>query len=161
MRYPTQEFLRKLFDYDPITGKLTRKIQRANSHAGTVVGTKVRAGYLVVSVDNTQHKVHRIIWIWLHGEIPAKRFIDHINGITSDNRQVNLRLVDYVESARNKAINRRNKLGYTGINLVGNRYCVSIMATGKRLNIGHYLTREEALAARQAAEKCLGYITRP
>lgn len=59
-------------------------------------GTDVN-GYKVVSIRNgatkLQCRVHRIIWISVHGVIPDGYVIDHINNVKSDNRIDNLQLL--------------------------------------------------------------------
>ncbi len=86
---PSQELLREMFDYDPQTGRLMRRILRTNAKRG--LSSKAN-GYFVVRIANQQWYVHRLIWVFVNGPIPREMQIDHINRDRSDNRIFNLRL---------------------------------------------------------------------
>lgn len=58
---------------------------------------------------------HRIIWELTYGECDPKLFIDHINGVRSDNSLDNLRLVTRKTNSRNQKMNVRNTSGKTGV----------------------------------------------
>lgn len=50
-------------------------------------------GYVQVRSANTRVLAHRLIWEAVNGPIPAGLFINHINGVKTDNRLINLELV--------------------------------------------------------------------
>lgn len=92
----------------------------------TSLGSKIKSGDVAGSLDKSDgywklhafgdsYKNHRIIWYLHNGEIPEELWIDHMNGIRSDNRIGNLRLVVPALNGRNKAINKNNKTGHTGV----------------------------------------------
>ncbi len=68
-----------------------------------LVGTEL-SGYRVVSIRNgttkLQCRVHRIIWISVHGMIPDGYVIDHINNDKQDNRIENLQLLTAAENSK-------------------------------------------------------------
>lgn len=43
---------------------------------------------------------HRLVWQWLHGDIPDGLVVNHINGIKHDNRPSNLEVVTYSENLK-------------------------------------------------------------
>lgn len=98
----TYDEVRKLFDYDPETGKMIRKITTSSrAQRGYTAGCKNASGYLVVRIGKTLYYVHRLIWLWMTGTWPVMS-IDHINRNPSDNRWENLRDVSYSDNAHNK-----------------------------------------------------------
>jgi len=62
---------------------------------GTRIGAVSSDGYMRTGRSRPQDEqyIHRIIWESVHGPIPAGLQIDHRNGVRSDNRIANLRLV--------------------------------------------------------------------
>lgn len=127
------ELVRKLFDYNPETGVVTRKITTSSrAQAGAIVGSRNTQGYLMVNIKNTDgqrlYYVHRIIWLWMTGEWPT--CIDHINRNPSDNRWENLRDVSYSENTHNKPVTsgvywaNRDKVWVATIQVKGNKYYV-------------------------------------
>lgn len=161
MKYPSKERLQELFNYEPETGDLLRKVDRYGRPANKPCKTRSVEGYYVVMVDGTQFKQTRIIWTWLHGHVSPKKVIDHINGVKTDNRLTNLRAVSSAENSRNKVVGKNNISGYPGVNRDKAGYYAADISTDEgRLHLGYYATLVEAVAARKAAELCLGYTVR-
>jgi hypothetical protein len=80
----------ELLSYEPRFGYFFWKINRGSSKAGDVAGSVCPDGYRLIKVDGKSYKAHRLAWLMTHGEWPAEQ-IDHINGVRTDNRIVNLR----------------------------------------------------------------------
>ena len=81
-------------------------------------------GYLHVKLNNgsqTNHLVHRLIGLHYIPNPENKPLVDHINGITNDNRLENLRWVTVQENANNQKLASNNTSGITGIR-IDNRY---------------------------------------
>lgn len=87
---PSLERLQEMFVHDPETGSIYKKI-----------GHQTTGGYVYIYVDGKQYPAHRIIWKLETGKDPDG-VIDHINGVTSDNRVENLMDVSHAENMRNK-----------------------------------------------------------
>ena len=110
-------------------------------------------GYLKINtcikaIRLTQY-VHRLVAIAHIPNPEGKSDVDHINGVRSDNRVVNLRWTTTSENLRN-TVRRRSPM--YGIRLRGESYEVRVTThifVCKR--IGRYLTLEEAQKARDAA----------
>lgn len=88
---PDAEYLRSLFTYEPDTGLLRWKINRAQMKIGDPAGAKRgETGYLQVSIDQKLYRVHLVIWKIVTGEEPPN-FIDHEDTIKNNNKWGNLR----------------------------------------------------------------------
>lgn len=158
----TQERANQLFSYDAATGLLTWKVRRGSRMPGHRAGTphpNKRDGkcYLDVMVDNQTLKVHRVIWLMLHGVIPEQ--IDHIDGNGSNNRIENLRAVTRYENQQNKRRLRSNKSGCSGVYLDRRTttWKCQINHRGKRIYLGRFKTLENAVNARREAERQFGF----
>ena len=57
---------------------------------------------------------HRVIWYYFNGEIPEGMEIDHINGMPSDNRLENLRVVTHKDNMNNENTVEKLRIANTG-----------------------------------------------
>jgi hypothetical protein len=176
LKLPSREILEKLLKYHPSIGKLfwrERDIGLFNAgpndsvwricnawnskHAGSEAGYVSSEGYRCVTIFGYTYKAHRIIWKMMHGEEPLH--IDHINGDRQDNNFINLRSVSQAENNKNASIRSTNTSGVTGVSWVksSEKWRVQIRNSGVDVTIGTYANFDEAVIARKAAEKALGY----
>lgn len=173
---PSQEDLRALLAYDPLTGGLTWKhrdpstfnvgrypveriAKRWNSQfAGTAAMTTVSpSGYRYGAIRDEKLYAHRVIWKFAYGSDPD--VIDHINGDPGDNRLTNLRSVTHAENGRNVKVPADNSSGRVGVrwNDECGKWRAEIQANGRREYLGSFATFEAAAGARRAAEQRLGF----
>lgn len=156
---PTQERLRELFNYDPITGILSRRIKVNNvAKIGDVPTYTDKDGYLSIGVDYVSHRVHRLIYKWVHGDFNKDLQIDHIDRNVKNNRIENLRLVTPRENSLNRKKFRTNTSGCTGIDKKNGKWRVRINDSGVRKEIGYFDNLDEAIKARRNYENELGYF---
>jgi HNH endonuclease/AP2 domain len=156
----TQAILAEYLHYDPETGVFTRlkyspKTPKRNRTG--VAGGFRPDGYMTIAVQGQRHLAHRLAWLYVHGEWPAKG-IDHINGNTSDNRVGNLRLADQSENNQNRrAASSRSKTGLLGASFdkARGKYIAFIRSAGKGYNLGRFDTAEQAHAAYVTAKRKL------
>lgn len=165
------EHLRECLEYNPDTGILTWR-RRPRDHfetdwgfrvsnsrfAGKVAGWSSRNDYSDVRITHQgKHilvKAHRVCWALWHGEWPSS-LIDHVNGIRSDNRLVNLRACTRSQNMENlRGAHRRNKCGLIGVyfDKRSGMWVSSIQANGKKHWVGSFGTAEEAHQAYLAAK---------
>lgn len=155
----SQEELNKWLAYDPETGKITAKTCRGRTHIGDTVGAPTGHGYLQYRIGETNYLVHRLIWLMLYGSISPGMFIDHINGDGMDNRLANIRLVSPAENSRNTKRHKHNISGVMGVRWIANRrrWEASLKINGQKTYLRRFLTFDEAVACRKAAEAQYGY----
>ena len=149
----TQERLKTLFNYNPTTGQFTRNVKIKNQPAGTLVGTSGTRGYLQCSVDSKVYKVHRLVWLYVHGVWPIGQ-IDHINHVTYDNRIANLRDVSCAQNHQNHARKTKSSSGYLGVtwNKRDKRWYAYIEVNDKSIHLGLFANVADAITARKQAE---------
>lgn len=167
---PSKEYLDKVLDYRPDTGELFWKARtpdmfpvttptRSQAHscaqwnsrwAGKPAMTKTNDGYAYGTLDYEYVSAHRVIWKMMTGIDPD--IIDHINGVRNDNRFENLRDVDETANHRNRRISKNSTSGALGVS-----FTKRIQKWTAYITLGSFDTKEEAVAARKAAEKFLGF----
>lgn len=170
-KLPDPELLRKLLSYDPETGILTWRerplemfknkasFARWNSrYAGKEAFVTEVAGYKIGSLLKGHYRAHRIIWAMLYSAPPVGQ-IDHINGDRSDNRLVNLRCVSIAENRRNQKTPITNTSGFIGVGWHKHtgKWRASIKINGRGIHLGGFDTIEEAIQAREAAQRELDF----
>lgn len=152
------ELLRELFHYDPSVGVFTWRADAGcggRIPAGTVAGYKDKStGYARVKVAGKLRGVHRIVWLYVHGEWPPFE-LDHINGIRDDNRLKNLRSATSGENKQNlRGARCDSKSGILGVswNKRTQKWVVHLGLNGRLVHNSSHDTIESATAARRAAE---------
>lgn len=158
--------MRELLSYDPSTGALIwkprcygRRANRWNAqNAGKTAGTKNKDGYLLLSVYEVKFMAHVVAWAIVHGEWPSNE-IDHENGIPSDNRIGNLRLVEHAINQRNMKRPANNTSGCIGVRKVkrtGN-FEAYIKRDGRNRSLGTFASLEQARQVRLKAQADMGF----
>lgn len=163
--------LKNLFSYDYETGLLKWKRRPVEMfcderswkiwntrYAGKEI-TSNRRGYVGLRMFGKNYFAHRVIWALHYGEWP-KNQVDHINGISSDNRIENLRDVENSINHRNTKLPSNNTSGRIGVcfNKQTRKWRADITVNKKYIFIGLFDTFEAACAAREAVEKENGFL---
>ena len=105
------------------------------------------------SVDKTTSKhvkLHRLIM-----GFPDNRVVDHIDRDKTNNRKSNLRLCTMKENCRNRSVLDSNKSGTPGVcwHKRDKKWQASITVNYKRIYLGSFVNKDEAIKARLEAEK--------
>jgi hypothetical protein len=145
----TQELVRRMFDYNPLTGWLTIK---SKFNQKVIPGRRAgyensRTHYRHVSINCWDYIEHRVIWLYAYGNWPTGP-IDHINHRRNDNRISNLRIATRTQNALNTT-RSTGKSGIRGVwQLPSGRFRASLT-----VQIGTFDTKEEAGRAAYEARK--------
>ncbi len=120
------------------------------------------SGYRVVSVNGVQTLQHRVIYTMFHGPIPEGLQIDHIDGNKLNNHPENLRAVQPRQNAENQKISKNNTSGCTGVHYdrFRGKWKAVIMKNRKSIQLGRFNKLEDAITARKAKERELGWLSR-
>lgn len=149
----TREKALSIYDYCPISGVVTSKINRRQAKIGTVLGSPHGTGYLTVWYVDRNYFLHRVIWLMVTGRWPEQ--IDHVNGNRGDNSWENLRDVSQYINSRNMRLRDNNTSGTVGVvksSSVSKPWRASIVCNYKQISLGNFRTYEEAVEARKKAE---------
>ena len=174
-RYAPSE-IAKFYRYEPDTGHIYWRSRVAGMTFGANVVTEKtakfantrcanqraeyrhNAGYLMLRLFTVAFLAQRVAWALHHGVWPDG-LMDHENGVRTDNRIENLRVVDATGNSMNTARNRVNRSMRVGVHYdTRYRYWIAyINHQRQRVHLGSFATREDAVAARVAAELRFGY----
>ena len=151
----TQSQLKEILRYDENTGKFTvikvySKRMKIDSSAGTISKT----GHIAITIGYVRYLAHRLAWLYMIGEWP-KYDIDHINGISGDNKWSNLRLAKPSDNLCNRGAQRNNTSGYKNVSWckLMNKWVVRIAKNRIDKVIGYFDNIEEANIAAIAFRK--------
>jgi hypothetical protein len=163
------EYVRSRLDCDPVAGTMTwlpksileKETRRANKiwntrYAGKPAGTISHYGYVVIAIGGGIYGLHRLLWLHVHGEWPAK-VMDHINGNRTDNRISNLRKVTRSQNNMNSALRKDSTSGIKGVSWhsQANKWRATIQSHKQQKHLGLFATIEDATKAYRAAAAAL------
>lgn len=168
------EYLKTCLIYDPESGGLEWRVRpedhfsggaKTPAHEAAIWNSKYAGkpafanpssdGYRRTSVSGRKLLAHRVAWALHFGAWPGGE-IDHINGVRHDNRMANLRCVDRQENARNLSVTSGESRGVYWY-APTSRWVSKIYNAGKMLHLGYFKSRDDAVAARRAAERKYGF----
>jgi hypothetical protein len=153
----TQNRLREVLSYDPVTGLFRWLVARGQNRVGDRAGTQDLDGYRSILFEGKRYKEHRLAWLYVYGRWPSLQ-LDHKNNIRNCNSIDNLREATPSTNQFNSLRSIRNKSGFKGVCWHPKRgWRAYICKDGKVTELGYYMTPEEAFIIRSnAAEKLHG-----
>ena len=142
-----QAILKEWLKYDPETGVFTwRKSPPKRIVTGQVAGSDMR-GYVRIMFRKVLYLAHRLAWVYMSDQ-PLPAFIDHINGVKSDNRWCNLRSASLAINQQNKhKAHKNSKTGVLGVSACGRGFRAAVRLMGKNHYSQTFRTIDEASLA--------------
>ena len=163
--------VREAVVYDASTGKLFWKRRPAHHFATERAGKAFNSawagkeafacddgiGYRQGRLNTVALRAHVVAFALMTGKWPSGE-IDHINGKRHDNRWSNLREVTRALNTKNAAMYSTNTSGFTGV--IWHSNCQKWGARLGKVHLGLFASKEDAIAARKAAQDGNGYTDR-
>lgn len=152
----TLQRLQELLSYEPITGKFTWLVQQGRRISkGSIAGSITNLGYCSIKIDGRPYQAHRLAWLYMYGVWPT-HFIDHIDGIRSNNKPDNLREATHTQNTHNTEKRVNNTSGFKGVTQIPNgKFVAKIGINSRTQNLGTYATAELASEAYEKTAKNL------
>lgn len=138
------DIIKEYISYCSKTGSLFWIKSPANKiKPGEIVNLNDR-GYRSFKLKRKTYLGHRVAWFLHHGFWP-KNQIDHINGVRSDNKIINLRESTHAENNINRSCHRNGKLPGTTFFKKRNKWVAQIEIKGiNKKYIGIFNSEKEA-----------------
>lgn len=166
----TAKRVRALFDLDADVGLLVWRerdqtefkrrgewLYWNRQHAHQIAGTVHKDGYRVVSVDGKPYKAAILVWAHHTGHWP-EGIVDHGNGDRLDDRPSNLEDVTHAVNMKNKATYKNNRSGVVGVYWIEKLgKWQAVIGSGGLKHLGYFVKKDDAIAARKAAEVAHGF----
>ena len=179
---PSHEFLealRQSVDYDEQTGLLAWKIRDEKtfvdrpgktakaaasafnkSFAGKCAFSTISThGYLVGGFLGKRLYAHQVAYFLVRSVWPSHN-IDHIDGNKINNTPSNLRDVSQSINLRNAIKPQTNTSGILGVYEKRGKWLAFITLQRKKVHLGTFASKGEAVAARKAADALSGFTSR-
>jgi len=150
---PDPAILRQIA-YDSATGAFTWCVNKTRVRIGDKAGRLNTQGHRQIGLNGKKYLAHRLAW-WIYWGVWPEFMLDHINGNPDDNRIVNLRPSNYGLNNQNTRLRKDNSSGCKGVYWVKRDRCwrAYIRLTKKAIHLGTFADKEDAIHARQTAEK--------
>jgi len=156
-----QEYLKKVFEYNPETGilKWKKRLDTTDTintkYSGKEAGFKSKNGYIRIGINGKTYAAHTIAYCIHFGKWVDQ--IDHENHIRNDNRILNMKPCSMMENEKNKKLFKTNTTGHCGVYARKNRFRAIIVSDNKRIHLGYFDNIDDAVKARKKAEKEHGF----
>lgn len=148
----TQEYLREILDYNPLTGEFVWRVNfTMKARKGAPAG--YYGMYVFIRLHGRLYRAHRLAWLYVYGSWPVGD-VDHKDRNKHNNAIANLRDVTPSENLMNAKTRVDSSSGHRGVSrFPNNRWRAYITVNGKQHHLGSFASYEEATQARIAAEK--------
>jgi len=139
----SQERLKEVLYYNG--GDLIRRITTSGrAKKGDLAGSVGRGGYLKTFIDGRSYLNHRLVFLYHKGYLP--KYLDHANGIVTDNRIENLRPCTRSQNRMNSRVRINNTSGVKGLSWhkAAGKWGAYIAINGRQTHLGLFWDKEVA-----------------
>lgn len=148
---------KKIFDqiaYDPTTGVFTWRVDKTRVKRGDKAGRLNTNGHRQIRINGKCYLAHKIAWWLCWGQWPDF-ILDHIDGNPDNNRIDNLRPSNHSLNNQNTRLRKDNTSGYKGVYWDARDQCwkAYLRLNKKAIHLGCFVDKEDAINARQIAQK--------
>lgn len=156
----TQDQLKEVLHYCPETGVFTwlenmSTRARKGAEAGSIrYDNSSNKPYRHICANQQRYRAHRLAFLYMTGGFPEDQ-VDHEDGNGLNNAWSNLRAVTGAENHKNMRKRADNRSGTTGVYWYKQTRKWRSLIRNKHL--GFFRSKEEAIAARKAAEVTYGF----
>lgn len=142
---PDRELLLEFF-FEKENELFWKKMPKRSRHMTGEIAGRIKGGYRTVKFLRTEWLVHRILWVMRNEQIPDGMLIDHIDGNKINNAPGNMRIVNHKQNNHNRALNKRNISGVSGVtwHKQWKKWAVSVDAYGKKEKAGFFDNLDDA-----------------
>jgi hypothetical protein len=155
----TAEYVKSILNYNPKTGRFVWKYREDvpkewnTNFAGEIAGSFDRNNYLIIGINGSLYKAHRLAWLIVTGKWPQFE-IDHEDGDVFNNRFSNLREASRQENGCNLKTPSNNTSGVKGVSWHKpcQKWQAQIGIDGTSTHLGYFDSFDEAVAVRKLAE---------
>ena len=150
----TQQRLKHLldYDYDPLTGVFTCRVQRGKLSVGSVAGSLNVDGYVQIQIDRKNYYGHQLAWLYVYGSWPTYD-IDHEDTEKDHNWISNLRPCTQSQNNGNERLSKNNTSGFKGVvfDNARKKWKAQIKVNRGMKYLGRYDDKQDAIDAYWAA----------
>jgi len=155
-----QSILKDRLLYNKETGVFTwiESCPHGRVKAGDVAGCKTNKGYRAIMINGVSYQAHRLAFMYVAGYMPDQ--VDHRDQDRMNNSWANLRPANNTLNQQNASRRKDNKSGFTGVIWRGervNKWRAYVTVNGKRLWLGYFADKDDAIAARKEANIKYGF----
>ena len=152
----TRALMRYWLHYDPVTGvwtwRRTTRWQKAGERADRLRHCTHSPGYKyrAISIQKKRYQAHVLAWFYMTGEWRHPE-IDHKDTDATNNKWNNLRLATRSQNCANARLRENNTSGFKGVSWSKQRkrWCAYINYQGKRIPLGRFESKQDAILVRQ------------
>ena len=119
-----------------------------NATTGTILKERMRKNYPAVDLYNNGVRktfgIHRLVASEFLTNTDGHKYVDHVDGVKTNNIFTNLRWCTNVQNGANRTKQNNNKTGFKGVDQKGKKFRAQIVCRGKKYYLGMFDTKEEA-----------------
>ena len=154
MKKLSQEKLKKIVYYNPVTGCFRWKISTGKSKNNKIAGSIYGNGYRYICYKGKRYKASRLAFLYMKGYFPENE-VDHKDRNKINDKWDNLREISSQCNHRNMGMLKNNTSGVKGVWFWKNRkqWISEIKINRKKEILGRFKNKTDAVKARWEAEK--------